>query len=141
MPAGTKAIAACFEQEGAPQADHSTIPEMLRSLNKLPNRKQQYVWSKVGILIVTIRRIIQTELATTDRIPNHWMQLMRASQIKRLGAAAEKYHRKNLRRQMRHMPARPVIYVSDDSHSESDVEFLSSKPPLHPDPVLCNALS
>ena len=62
---------------------------------------------------------------------------MRSQQIKSLAAAAEKYHRKHLRRQVRNMPARPVIQISDGS--SSDVEIVAERPPLHPDPTSCNA--
>ena len=111
---------------------------MLKSLDKLPYKKQQYVWNKVGSLTAAIRHEIKTEMESSDQLPNKWMQLSRSCLIRSVGAAAERYHAKNLRRRMRSMPARPTIEVSDDSGSE--VELISHRPPLHPDPILCNAV-
>ena len=131
------AIAKCFRREQISMPDCSTIPDMLKSIDKLPYPKQQYVWNKVGTLTAALRQHSRNELAESDRIPNYWMNFMRSQQIKSLAAAAEKYHRKHLRRQMRSMPARPTIQISDDS--SSDVEIIAERPPLHPDPTQCNA--
>ena len=130
-------IACIFGQEQVPLPAGSTIVDILKSIGKLPYKKQQHVWSKVGSLTAALRHAIKTEMASSDQVPNLWMQLARSSLIKSVGAAAERYHRKNLRRRMRSMPARPTIQVSDES--ESEVELISYRSPLHPDPTLCNA--
>ena len=118
--------------------DRATIPDQLPHLDKLPYKRQQYVWSKVGSLTAAIRKEMKEEMTKDDCVPNQWMQLIRSRQVRSLTAAAEKYYRKHLRRQMRSMLARPTIEISDESSSSA--EFLSYRPPLHPDPVICNAI-
>ena len=90
-------ITCTFGQEQVPLPAGSSIIDMLKSLGKLPYKKQQHVWSKVGSLTAAIRHAIKTEMASSDEVPNKWMQLARSSLIKSVGAAAERYHRKNLR--------------------------------------------
>jgi len=123
-------IASCFQKEVVELPDRATIPDQLPHLDKLPYKRQQYVWSKVGSLTAAIRKEMKEEMTKDDCIPNQWMQLIRSRQVRSLTAAAEKYHRKHLRRQMR----------SISYESSSSAEFISYRPPLHPDSVLCNAI-
>ena len=134
----SESIASCFQAEQKPIPDNSSILDMLRLMGTLPYKKQQSIWGKVAKLTAAIRHHIKSDMESPDALPNKWMQLVRASQIKSLGAAAERYHRKKLRRQMRSMPTMPTIIVSDDD--SSDVEIVHERPPLHPDPFLCNAI-
>ena len=82
------AIAEIFAQKEVVVPADRSIVDMLRMLDKLPYRKQQQVWNKVGSLTAAIRQAMKAEAEASNQVANNWMQVLRASQIKSLGDAA-----------------------------------------------------
>ena len=90
----------------------------------LSKKQQNASWKEIAQVARALEQTVSAELATQDRIPNKWKDLLRRKMLKQVSAAAEKYFRKRLRRQQRLLPETPAILISDES---DDVEIVSDE--------------
>ncbi|CAE8719078.1 unnamed protein product [Polarella glacialis] len=89
----------------------------------------------MGKAMAAVDAEIRIEYATQHEVPNRWMTVIRAQQLKSLLAAAGRHFQRRLRRQVRRAARAQhpnVVIVSDQS--DETVELLSVTLPVHREP-------
>ncbi|CAE8646213.1 unnamed protein product, partial [Polarella glacialis] len=74
---------------------------MVPYVSRLGGLQQRRVWHKMGKAMAAVDAEIRIEYATQHEVPNRWMTVIRAQQLKALLAAAGRHFQRRLRRQAR----------------------------------------